>query len=88
MREPASCAAGGLYVFRLDRLTRSGIFDTPMTLAELRTSGVEVVSVADGFDLNGPHAEVPSMPWAAKMDRLATECASNISYVNIDVRFL
>jgi DNA invertase Pin-like site-specific DNA recombinase len=63
-----------LYVFRLDRLTRSGIADTLTTLAELRTSGVEVVSVADGFDLNGPHAEViiAVMAWAAKMERLAT----------------
>lgn len=40
-----------LYVFRLDRLTRSGIADTLTTLAELRANGVEVVSVADGFDL-------------------------------------
>jgi DNA invertase Pin-like site-specific DNA recombinase len=62
-----------LYVFRLDRLTRSGIADTLTTLEELRTNGVEVVSVADGFDLNGPHAEViiAVMAWAAKMERLA-----------------
>jgi len=63
-----------LYVFRLDRLTRSGITDTLTTLEELRTRGAEVVSVADGFDLNGPHAEViiAVMAWAAKMERLAT----------------
>jgi DNA invertase Pin-like site-specific DNA recombinase len=32
-----------------------------------------VVSVADGFDLSGPHAEiiVAVMAWAAKMERLA-----------------
>src|SRR5580692_2845074 len=47
-----------LYLFRLDRLTRTGIADTLTTLEELRASGVEVVSVADGFDLTGPHAEV------------------------------
>jgi DNA invertase Pin-like site-specific DNA recombinase len=62
-----------LYVFRLDRLTRSGIADTLTTLDELRTSGVEIVSVADGFDLTGAHAEVivAVMAWAAKMERLA-----------------
>jgi len=48
-----------LYVFRLDRLTRTG---------------VEVVSVADGFEVTGPHAEVivAVMAWAAQMERLAT----------------
>jgi len=63
-----------LYVFRLDRLTRTGIADTLTTLAELRASGVEVVSVADGFEVTGPHAEVivAVMAWAAQMERLAT----------------
>jgi DNA invertase Pin-like site-specific DNA recombinase len=63
-----------LYVFRLDRLTRTGIADTLTTVEELRAHGVELVSVADGFDLNGPHAEViiAVMAWAAKMERLAT----------------
>jgi Resolvase, N terminal domain len=37
-----------LYVFRLDRLRRSGIADTLPTLDELRGGGVEIVSVADG----------------------------------------
>jgi DNA invertase Pin-like site-specific DNA recombinase len=62
-----------LYVFRLDQLTRSGIADTLATLDELRANGVEVVSVADGFDLSGPQAEVivAVMAWAAKMERLA-----------------
>ncbi len=46
-----------LYVFRLDRLTRTGIADMLVTLEELRTSGVQVVSVADGFDLTGPDSE-------------------------------
>jgi DNA invertase Pin-like site-specific DNA recombinase len=63
-----------LYIFRLDRLTRTGIADTLTTLEDLRAHGVDVVSVADGFDLNGPHAEViiAVMAWAAKMERLAT----------------
>lgn len=62
-----------LYVFRLDRLTRSGIKDTLTVIEELRAAGVEVVSVADGFDLNGPAAEIvlAVLAWAAKMERLA-----------------
>jgi putative DNA-invertase from lambdoid prophage Rac len=62
-----------LYVFRLDRLTRSGIRDTFELVEELRAHGVEIVSVADGFDLAGPAAEVvlAVMAWAAKMGRLA-----------------
>jgi DNA invertase Pin-like site-specific DNA recombinase len=62
-----------LYLFRLDRLTRTGIADTLTTLETLRRAGVDIVSVADGFDLNGPHAEVivAVMAWAAKMERLA-----------------
>ncbi len=62
-----------LYVFRLDRLTRSGIRDTLDLIEELQAHGVDVVSVADGFDLNGPAAEVvlAVMAWAAKMERIA-----------------
>ena len=50
-------ARGGLvrrlYVFRLDRLTRSGIRDTFELIEELRAAGVEVVSVADGSRSTG-----------------------------------
>ena len=65
---------GRLYVFRLDRLTRSGIRDTFELVEELRAHGVEIVSIADGFDLNGPAAEVvlAVLSWAAQMERLAT----------------
>jgi DNA invertase Pin-like site-specific DNA recombinase len=62
-----------LYVFRLDRLTRSGIADTFAVIEELRAAGCALVTVADGFDLNGPAAEVvlAVMAWASKMERLA-----------------
>jgi len=62
-----------LYVYRLDRLTRSGIRDTLGLVEELRHAGVDLVTVADGFDLNGPAAEIilAVMAWAAKMERLA-----------------
>ncbi len=63
-----------LYVFRIDRLARSGIRDTFEVVEELRAHGVEIVTVADGFSLDGPAAEVvlAVMAWAAKMERLAT----------------
>jgi DNA invertase Pin-like site-specific DNA recombinase len=63
-----------LYVYRIDRLTRSGIRDTFALLEEFRSAGVELVTVADGFDVNGPAADVvlAVMAWAAKMERLAT----------------
>src|SRR6266849_121299 len=62
-----------LYLFRLDRLTRSGIRDTFDVIEELRGHGCEVVSVADGFSLEGPAAEVilAVMAWGRKMERLA-----------------
>lgn len=64
---------GKLYVYRLDRLTRSGIRDTFEVVEELRAHGVEVVSISDGFALDGPAAEVilAVIAWAAKMERLA-----------------
>lgn len=61
-----------LYVYRLDRLTRSGIRDTLTVLEELRRSGVHVVST-DGIDPSGPMAEVviAVISWAAQVERLA-----------------
>lgn len=62
-----------LYVYRLDRLARSGIRDTFEVVEELRRHGVELVSIADGFSLDGPAADVvlAVMAWAAQMERLA-----------------
>ena len=62
-----------LYVFRLDRLTRSGIRDTLDLLAEFRRYGCELVTLADGFDMAGPAAEVvlSVLAWAAQAERLA-----------------
>lgn len=62
-----------LFIYRLDRLTRSGIRDTLDVLEELRTNGCDIVTVSDGFDLGGPYAEViiAVMSWAAQMERLA-----------------
>jgi DNA invertase Pin-like site-specific DNA recombinase len=64
---------GKLYIYRLDRLTRSGIRDTLGVVEELRSHGCEVVSVSDAFDLTGPAAPVviAVIAWAAEMERLA-----------------
>ena len=62
-----------LYIFRLDRLTRSGVRDTLEVVEELRAHGCQIVTVADGFDLDSQAAEIvlAVMAWAAKMERLA-----------------
>jgi DNA invertase Pin-like site-specific DNA recombinase len=60
-----------IYVFKLDRLTRSGLLDTVSLVQELQGRGVELVSVADGFDLSGRMAElvIAVMGWAAQFER-------------------
>ncbi len=62
-----------LYFYRLDRLVRSGIRDAFELVESLRSYGVELVSISDGFDLTGPAAEVvlAVLAWAAKVERLA-----------------
>jgi len=64
---------GRVYVFRIDRLTRSGIRDTLALVEEFRRGGAELVTIADGFDLSGPAAEVvlAVLAWAAQMERNA-----------------
>jgi DNA invertase Pin-like site-specific DNA recombinase len=62
-----------LYVWRLDRLARSGIRDTLHVVEELRHNGCAIVSVTDGFDLEGPARDVvlAVLAWAAQMEHLA-----------------
>lgn len=72
----AAARAGGVgrvYVFKVDRFTRRGIGDTLAIVEELRRAGCELVSVADGFDLGGPAADVvlSVMAWAAEQERAA-----------------
>lgn len=64
-----------LYVYRIDRLARTGIRDTLEILDECKRCGCVVVNLADGFALDGPVAEVviAVMAWSAKMERLAIE---------------
>jgi DNA invertase Pin-like site-specific DNA recombinase len=62
-----------VYVFKIDRLARSGIRDTLAVVEEFRASGCELVTVADGFSLEGPAAEVvlAVIAWAAQIERAA-----------------
>lgn len=62
-----------LYVWRLDRLGRTGIRDTLELVEELRAHGCKLITLADGFDVDGPAGEVvlAVIAWAAKMERLA-----------------
>ena len=69
-----------VYVFRLDRLTRSGIRDTLDLVQEFRALGVELVNIADGFTIPPPGADGSSariaelilaiLAWAAEMELL------------------
>ena len=48
----------GLWVFKLNRLTRRGAVDLLATVHELRHYGCQVSSVADHFALHGPMGDV------------------------------
>lgn len=58
----AAVKAGGVarvYVFRLDRLARSGVADTFRVLGEFRARGCALVTVADSMpDMDGPWGDV------------------------------
>lgn len=64
---------GRLYVYRLDRLARTGIRDTLEIVDEAKRCGCAIVNLADGFALDGPVADVviAVMAWANQMERLA-----------------
>lgn len=77
-----------LYVYRLDRLTRSGIRDTLTLVEELGKAGCELVTVADGFDLYGPAAEVvlAVMAWAAQIERQAIAERVHAARANVEAK--
>jgi DNA invertase Pin-like site-specific DNA recombinase len=60
-----------LWVWRIDRLTRSGIVDTLGALQEMKRNGCALSSVSDGFALEGPAGElvVSVLAWAAQLER-------------------
>lgn len=66
-----------LYVFKLDRLCRTGVADTFTVLGELRAHGVEVIAVADNLHLKPGADDITSevfvfaLGLAAKLERAA-----------------
>lgn len=63
---------GKLWVWRIDRLTRSGIVDCVSCIAEIQRCGCVVRSVMDGFPLDGPAGEIclAIVAWSAQQERL------------------
>jgi DNA invertase Pin-like site-specific DNA recombinase len=60
-----------IYVFKYDRLCRSGVRDLLNILEEMKACGVEVIAVADVVDLSGPAAEMilAALAVAARLER-------------------
>jgi DNA invertase Pin-like site-specific DNA recombinase len=60
-----------LYVFKIDRLSRSGIRDTLAVVHELRHHGCKLAAVADAYDVDGPGADIALavMAGCAQMER-------------------
>jgi len=71
-QDAAAGRIGKLYLFKLDRLTRSGVADTFEVIKELREAKVEVVTVQDDFPMAGKTADLilAVMAWAAEVERL------------------
>lgn len=67
-----SGALSAVWVWRLDRLTRSGIADTLALVREIRDAGATVHSVADGYAVDGgPTGELvlAVLAWASQWER-------------------
>jgi DNA invertase Pin-like site-specific DNA recombinase len=66
-----------LYVFKLDRLTRTGVSDTYAILAEFQRAGCEVVAVSDNLHIKPGDDDLAStvfifaLSLAAKLERTA-----------------
>lgn len=66
-----------LYVWKLDRLTRSGVADTYKVIAELKAAGAELVAVADNLHLRAgvediaTEAVIFALSLAARLERQA-----------------
>lgn len=72
----ADARAGGVrrcYVFKYDRVCRTGVRDLLNVLEEFRLAGCELAAVADVVDLSGPAAEMilAALAFAAKLERQA-----------------
>lgn len=70
----AAVAAGKfsrVWVWRIDRLSRSGIVETISCIQEFRRAGCIVASVSDPFPLEGPGSEIvlACLAYCAQMER-------------------
>ena len=74
-----------VYVFRIDRLGRSGIRDIFEVVDEFRRNGCKLATVADAFDPDGPAGDVvlAMLAWGAQMERQAL--SDRISAARADV---
>lgn len=79
---------GRLYIFRVDRLGRSGIRDTLQVVHELKHAGCVLVSVADGFPLDGPASDIviAVMAWAAQIEREAIGARIKAARVRVEAK--
>lgn len=61
------------YVFKYDRVCRTGVRDLLNVVEEFRQHGCELIAVADVVDLAGPAAEMilAALAFAAKLERAA-----------------
>ena len=62
-----------VYVFKYDRVSRTGVRDLLNIIFEFKQHGAELVAVADVVDLAGPAAEMilAALAFAAKLERAA-----------------
>lgn len=62
-----------VYVFKYDRVCRTGVRDLLNIIEEFKLYGTEVVAVADVVDLSGPAAEMilAALAFAARLERQA-----------------
>jgi DNA invertase Pin-like site-specific DNA recombinase len=60
-----------LFLWKLDRLCRSGIRDAFILVDECREAGCKVISLHDAFDVDGPAGELllAVFAWGAKVER-------------------
>lgn len=60
-----------LWVWRLDRLTRSGIVDMISVVRGIQASGCELISLTDGIPLEGPASDpvLAIIAWCAQLQR-------------------
>lgn len=72
--ELASGAISRIWVWKLDRISRSGMVDTLTFVDEVRRAGAQLISVSESFPLDGPLAPmvIAALAFAAQLQREQT----------------